>query len=185
MIRPYNRVAALMIFPAKVMSVPKALIAKQIIRGCQSNHRWLFKFHYLSSLRIMEKPDKIVVYAVYDLIIDANIAKTKLDAYGIPCFLTNENLASLYPMHINPLFGIRLMVFEKDCARVKEILEDQADENKSRCPFCQSKNVHFETSGKIPGLTTLVGLVMGFFSPPKRTFVCRDCEREFDTPDNF
>jgi hypothetical protein len=36
---------------------------------------------------IAEQPEeKIVVYASYDTVVAANLAKTKLDAYGIPCF---------------------------------------------------------------------------------------------------
>ena len=39
----------------------------------------------------------IVVFRHFDIAIDAHIAKSKLDAYGIPCFLTEENMANLYP----------------------------------------------------------------------------------------
>lgn len=67
--------------------------------------------------------DKIVVYASFETVIEANIAKTKLDAYGIPCFLTDENLASLYPMQYFIQGQARLHVFEADMERVREILE--------------------------------------------------------------
>ena len=70
----------------------------------------------------MDTPDKIVVFAVYDSVIDANIIKTKLDAYGIPCFLTDENISSLYPLLGNSFSGARLHVFENDVDQVKLIL---------------------------------------------------------------
>ncbi|MGE0588489.1 MAG: DUF2007 domain-containing protein [Cyclobacteriaceae bacterium] len=70
----------------------------------------------------MEERDKIVVYASFDTTVEANLAKTKLDAYGIPCFLSDENFVSLYPIR-NELFpGVRLHIFEKDKSRVTEIL---------------------------------------------------------------
>jgi hypothetical protein len=70
----------------------------------------------------MDKPDKIVVFAVYDSVIDANIIKTKLDAYGIPCFLTGENISNLYPLPANGFSGTRLHVFEQDVKQIKELL---------------------------------------------------------------
>ena len=70
----------------------------------------------------MDAPEKIVVFAVYDSVIDANIIKTKLDAYGIPCFLTDENISSLYPLPGNSFSGARLHVFESDVEQVKSLV---------------------------------------------------------------
>jgi hypothetical protein len=73
---------------------------------------------------MQEAPDNIIIYQSYDTSIHANLAKTKLDAYGIPCFLTQENFTNLYPIH-NQLFpGVRLHIFEKDKERVAEILTE-------------------------------------------------------------
>lgn len=72
-----------------------------------------------------EPREKIVVYEAYDTSVRANLAKTKLDAYGIPCFLIDENFVNLLPIH-NELFpGVRLCIFEKDRERVKEVLEEE------------------------------------------------------------
>jgi len=72
----------------------------------------------------MEDPEeKIIVYHAYDTLINANLAKTKLDAYGVPCFLTEENL--LYPFRNDNFSGVRLHVFENDISRVKEILTEE------------------------------------------------------------
>jgi hypothetical protein len=73
-------------------------------------------------LENQEGSDKIVVYAVYDSVIDANIIKTKLDAYGIPCFLTGENISNLYPLPANGFSGTRLHVFENDVSQIDDIL---------------------------------------------------------------
>ena len=44
-----------------------------------------------------ESDNEIVVFQHFDNAIEANIAKTKLDAFGVPCFLTEENMGGLYP----------------------------------------------------------------------------------------
>lgn len=75
----------------------------------------------------MNEEEKIIVFAAYDTVIQANLAKTKLDAYGIPCFLTEENFTSLYPLRNEIFPGVRLHVFEKDRARVEEILTEEAE----------------------------------------------------------
>lgn len=76
-------------------------------------------------LYCMETEDKIVVVKTFDTPVVAGIAKSKLDAYGIPCFLSEENMGSLYPFSNAGFSGIRLHVFEKDKERAKEILEEE------------------------------------------------------------
>ncbi len=74
----------------------------------------------------MEDPaEKIVIYQAFDTVMQANLAKTKLDAYGIPCFLTEENFTSLYPFRNDIFPGVRLHIFEKDAAQAKEILAEE------------------------------------------------------------
>lgn len=72
----------------------------------------------------MDEQDDIIVFQRFQNAIDANIIKTKLDAYGIPCFLSEENLANLYPT-LNLLSnGVRLHLFEKDIEWAKEVLKE-------------------------------------------------------------
>lgn len=70
----------------------------------------------------MDKQDKIIVFQRFENALDANLAKTKLDAYGIPCFLTEENLANLYPLQNTVLFGVRLHIFSQDTEHAQKIL---------------------------------------------------------------
>ena len=74
-----------------------------------------------------ESEDKIIVFESYDTVMTANLVKTKLDAYGIPCFLSDENFVGLYPIRNDLFTGVRLHIFDKDHARVKEIVGDQHD----------------------------------------------------------
>ena len=52
----------------------------------------------------------------------AGLAKSRLDAYGIPCFLTDEHFNNLYPFRNELIPGVRLFVFEHDVPRAREIL---------------------------------------------------------------
>ena len=72
----------------------------------------------------MEEQDEIIVFKRFDSAIDANIVKTKLDANGIPCFLTEENLANLYPLQNFLAMGVRLHLFSKDVEWAKSVLND-------------------------------------------------------------
>lgn len=68
--------------------------------------------------------EKIIVFDSYDTTIKASLVKTKLDAYGMPCFLTGENFVNLYPFRNELFTGVQLFIFEKDKERVIEILEE-------------------------------------------------------------
>lgn len=75
----------------------------------------------------MSEDDKIVIYKSFDTVVLANLAKTKLDAYGIPCFLTEEHFTNLYPIR-NAIFpGVRLHIFEKDKGQADEVLRETGD----------------------------------------------------------
>lgn len=129
----------------------------------------------------MDKNDKIVVFREYETSIDANVAKTKLDAYGVPCFLTQENLNTL--MAQNPfLFTIKLHIFENDATRVREVLDEFFDyETPVTCPQCESIEIIYSESRK--GFNKFAAVAFGFLFhiriTPKKVHHCLDCKLEF------
>ena len=129
----------------------------------------------------MDKNDKIVVFREYEASIDANVAKTKLDAYGIPCFLTQETLNTL--MAQNPfLFTIKLHVFENDVTHVREVLDELFDyDTPIACPQCESTEIIFSESRK--GFNKFAAVAFGFLfhmhMTPKKVHHCLDCKLEF------
>lgn len=128
----------------------------------------------------MEEPDdKIIVFDAYDTVVAANLVKTKLDAFGIPCFLTDENFVGLYPIRNEVFPGIRLHIFEKDKAQVKEILRDEITIERA-CPVCRSTNIVYEPSRKSITTYVISEILMGLFLPVKKVYRCEDCKREFD-----
>jgi hypothetical protein len=69
--------------------------------------------------------DKIIVLKQFESVMDANLAKTKLDAHGIPCFLSNENIACLYPMPNLLATQARIHIFENDKDQAQEVLREE------------------------------------------------------------
>jgi hypothetical protein len=128
---------------------------------------------------VEEVAEKIVVFDSYDTVIQANLVKTKLDAYGIPCFLSEENFTTWYPFR-NQLFpGVRLHVFERDILQVKEILEESPlSIDETICPKCHSKRVRIEESEMTAGWQEIVSVFL-FISPRKKIFRCENCQNEW------
>jgi hypothetical protein len=130
----------------------------------------------------MNIQDDIIVFRQYDTVIDANIAKTRLDANDIPCFLTEENMSNLYPSH-RFLGGlkVRLHLFAKDEEKASEILSDidlTSDSDASlKCPKCNSSRI-IRDFPKQSG-ESLTFIFFGVLFPHKKVNHCLDCDNEF------
>ena len=61
--------------------------------------------------------DHTIVIAIYNDIVEANVAQEKLKENGINSFVENENV-----MGLNPLGGIELKIFSKDKEAAEKIL---------------------------------------------------------------
>ena len=123
--------------------------------------------------------EKIVVYKSYDTIMLANLVKTKLDAYGIPCFLSEENFATWYPLFTQSS-GVRLHIFERDTDRVNEILEERfLSIDEPVCPQCRSGSITIEDKQK-PDNWHLFTVLLFVISPSKKVYCCHDCHHEWD-----
>ena len=126
--------------------------------------------------------NRIIVFQAFDTLIQANLVKTKLDAYGIPCFLSDENFVNLYPIRNDIFPGIRLHIFENDAARVTEILSENLANEKGdgvKCPVCQSTRISLANSRKGWAAWLLASLLFTVL-PQKRVFRCQTCDAEFD-----
>lgn len=135
---------------------------------------------------MMQDRDDIIVFQGFDNVIEANITKSKLDAYGVPCFLTEENMASLYPGASNMMnSNVRLHIFGHDQERVRQIMSENAltidDDTTLKCPKCRSKNIERDFPKKltVSFLSSLQYLFFGIFFPDKKVYRCADCETEF------
>lgn len=133
-----------------------------------------------------EAGERIVVLESYDTVVMANLVKTKLDAYGIPCFLTDENFTSLYPIRNEIFPGTRIHIFEKDLERAREVLKEEelSNDEAYQCPHCHSRNVVFEHSQKVSvhKVISYLSAILFAIAPylDKKRYRCLDCEKEFD-----
>lgn len=128
-----------------------------------------------------QKEDEIVVYRYFDSAVDANIAKTKLDAYGIPCFLTEENMANLYPGQSLYAFKIRLHLFASDMERADQVLTTTSisvqEEGVTTCPKCHSGRIIRAFPRR--EADTLKYVLFGLFFPHRKVNQCLNCGNEF------
>lgn len=72
----------------------------------------------------MEPAEPIITLETYSNAALAGLAKARLDAYGIPCFLSGETVGALYPFTVDTFSGIRLQVFERDADQARELLNE-------------------------------------------------------------
>ncbi len=132
----------------------------------------------------METLDEIVVLYHFDDSISASIAKTKLDAYGIPCFLTQEHLSNLYPGQNILSFKVRLHVFEKDKEQARLILSEanmSLESFETTCPRCHAKSIDRAFPKRLSEsfFGGLQLLFFGVFFPQKKVNHCLECDNEF------
>jgi hypothetical protein len=129
----------------------------------------------------MNDQDDIVVFRHYDTVIEANIAKTKLDAYGVPCFLTEENMSNLYPGQPFMAFKVRLHLFGKDEERALQILTEEnvriESDSSHRCPKCNSSRIVRDFPKE--SADNLAFVFFGVLFPHKKVNRCIDCDNEF------
>ena len=135
---------------------------------------------------MMQDRDDIIVFKRFDTVIEANIAKSKLDAYGVPCFLTEENMANLYPGASKMMnSNVRLHIFSQDAERASQVMAENNlavdDDTILQCPHCRSKNIErdFPKNLTTSFLPSLQYLFFGIFFPDKKVYRCVDCETEF------
>ena len=124
--------------------------------------------------------DEIIVFRTFSDRIEASLAKSKLDAYGIPCFLTEENMANLYPGE-QLFFKVRLHVFKEDRTRVSEIFMETSGPTELTCPRCESTRIERDFPKDLTSktLTGLKVVLFGVFFAHKKVNHCLDCDYEF------
>lgn len=138
--------------------------------------------------------DQLITIASYPQPIEAHIAKGRLEAEGILCFLGDENIVSVHPFYSNAVGGVKLKVREAEAERAVEILEQIRGEeaapntfsaedhepqpNTVICPNCGSEDAYTTRfSRKIFALSlALFGFPLPFIS---RTFHCPACGHEW------
>lgn len=68
--------------------------------------------------------DQIVILKSFSNPTEARIVKSRLESYGIPCMLTNENIVGILPIYNTNLGSVNLKVFKRDLERATALLAD-------------------------------------------------------------
>ncbi|WP_432326291.1 putative signal transducing protein [Mucilaginibacter sp. P25] len=75
----------------------------------------------------VQPEEKIITFETYYDVMLAHIIRTKLEGYGIPCFIADENTIGSNPLYNQAVGGIKLKIFERDLERCREILAAEGD----------------------------------------------------------
>lgn len=133
--------------------------------------------------------DRLVTVAIFGQMVEAQIARGKLMAHGISCFVTDEHTATLQPHYMAAQGGIRLQVIEPIAARATEILEDAGSDQDDhddephpldgpRCPACGAQYAYYQWTGA----EWLLALL--FFGLPflvlRKKWRCKRCYYAFE-----
>lgn len=76
----------------------------------------------------MGKDDELVVFAMYNDPVEANIVKGVLESNGVVAGVMGDSLANALMQGFSQ-GTIRVVVFRKDLERAREIMEAQAEES--------------------------------------------------------
>ncbi|MCU4640817.1 DUF2007 domain-containing protein [Acinetobacter courvalinii] len=125
---------------------------------------------------------KWVVAETYSFPYEAQIAKTQLEAAGIPARIENEHTINMDWLYSNALGGVRLLVpgryLEQALVLLAQDFSQELEQEfglSERCPQCGSTDIKPYTEGKRPAY--LVFLLLGFplFSYKHGT-KCQQCQ---------
>ena len=61
----------------------------------------------------------------FDSSIEAHIVQGKLLSHGVPCFLKDEQIVSIYPLYGIAVGGIKLLIREEDIEIAEKILTSE------------------------------------------------------------
>jgi hypothetical protein len=129
----------------------------------------------------MSEQENIIVFRQYENSIDASLAKSKLDAYGVPCFLTEENISNLYPGPNLLAIKVRLHLFAHDKEKADQILREDVlsieSETTVRCPKCQSTKIERTFPRRLAD--NLKYILFGVFLHNEKVNHCLSCDTEF------
>jgi hypothetical protein len=151
----------------------------------------------MSTSSTSSRQENIIVLDSYYEPVAAHLARTKLEAAGIPCFLTNENMVSLNRMYSPVAGGVRLHVYERDAAQAAEVLREPpvmraapgglaepagTASMSTTCPRCGSHEVAQETPAEpvnaASWLATLLARLRHYFAQGQ-THHCFNCGLDY------
>lgn len=125
----------------------------------------------------------LITVAQYRDLTEAGLAKSKLEAAGITCFLDNEYTIGANWLYSNALGGVKLNVPEENAEEAKAIIEETTEPveqeeaegllPESACPACGAAEIETKNyTRKFVALTLLISLPLFLFL---KRYRCKSC----------
>ena len=131
-----------------------------------------------------------ITVASYSRPVEAHLARTRLEADGITCVVSDEYLVRVDWLLSNAVGGVKLMVPSWEADRAKEILRPRprlvvvagaGSEEEMICPRCHCDDVYFTRFSR--RMEAMSVLLLGFIVPwRKRRWACKECGYEWKEP---
>lgn len=123
----------------------------------------------------------------YDSYITANLRLQQLEAEGIRASLQDEYTVTIDPILSNAVGGIKLLVYEEQYQRAKEIIEKMEEEYRNTfvCPKCGSSQFHEITDTKkaVNWFSAIITWLFGNYAVTvTKVFRCFECGFETKDP---
>lgn len=125
----------------------------------------------------------------FDLAIEAHLLKSKLESEGINCYIFDEHINNILPLHSLATSGIKLQVpieeYEKALVLLEEIEDLPLIHNNEvlRCPNCQSEKLisNFRSFKGFMGILSIIMALLLSILPIHQNSVykCKNCGNEF------
>jgi hypothetical protein len=122
----------------------------------------------------------LVVVATYSFPHEAQLARSKLEAFDIPAFVLDEHTINMQWLYSDALGGVKLAVPNSAVKRALELLQEDAaietlDEPDLACSHCGSHHLRVYTQGKKSAFIVflLLGFPLFFY---QHGLKCDDCD---------
>jgi hypothetical protein len=125
---------------------------------------------------------ELIVIRTFNDYFSANLTLTKLQAFGVECYLKDEHTITIDPLLTSAIGGIKLVVKEKDETEARLLLE-RFDEEYMRATACPQCGAHAFSYIAKPGATNFVtNILTRLFSSysvsPQYVYQCGNCGYE-------
>jgi hypothetical protein len=147
---------------------------------------------------------KTIVLHTFESPVKANMARVRLEAEGIPCFLANEHGSTVLPNYGIYGSGVQLVVNENEAKKAWSILTGKKEPDPIVCPKCSASSIsyverdfrarikylllsiivslsRFGRSLRAYGVFGVFGLQMRYieFGNPEGFYECNECKNRF------
>ena len=124
----------------------------------------------------------LITISRYSLPYEAHIAKSRLDAEGIPAFIADEHTINMQWLDSNAMGGVRLQVPEPYAEQALQVLNEDREQDLvelvgadvQACPRCGSEDTQYHQIGRRWAFLMFIGINFPLF-PIRSGVKCNSC----------